>query len=494
MKEYIIAIDQGTTSTRAMAFSLAGEVLGVQQVELEQFFPQSGWVEHDANEIWQAVYNTTKSLINEMQSRGLKPLAIGITNQRETSVLWSKTTGEPLHKAIVWQDRRTADFCDQLKSKGHEAYISEKTGLLLDPYFSGTKIRWLLENNPDIKASAKKGEVAFGTIESFLIFKLTGGEHLSDATNASRTLLCDIEKTVWDEKICDLLDIPMNILPPITNNAGEFGHTKADIFGEIIPITGAIGDQQAAAIGQGCVFEGNIKSTYGTGCFVIQNTGDKIVRSKHKLLSTIAYRLGYENSYAVEGSIFMAGAAVQWLRDGLGIIKTTAETKERAKALPDNGGVYLVPAFTGLGAPHWDAHARAIIVGLERDSTADHIIRATLESVAYQTYDLFETMVNDGTPKPTMLRIDGGMAKNDWFNQFLANCLGLQIDRPKIIETTSLGAAIMAGIGVGAYSGLDEARSIWQLDKSYSSNISNDDRAELLCGWHKALNQCLMKN
>ncbi|MCK5042192.1 MAG: glycerol kinase GlpK, partial [Sphingomonadales bacterium] len=367
MKEYIIAIDQGTTSTRAMAFAVDGQVLGCHQVELKQFFPQSGWVEHDPDEIWRAVLSTTSALIAEMRDKGFKALAIGITNQRETSVLWHKQTGKPLHKAIVWQDRRTASYCDKLKQDGHEEYISSKTGLLLDPYFSGTKINWMLENNPDIKAMATKGEVAFGTIESFLLFKLTGGVHLSDATNASRTLLCDIEKAAWDDDICALLDIPKSILPEITNNAGEFGHTKVDVFGEAIPITGLIGDQQSAAIGQGCFEVGSIKSTYGTGCFVLQNTGDKIVHSEHKLLSTIAYRLDGKTSYAVEGSIFMAGAAVQWLRDGLGIIKDCAESEVRAAKLSNNGGVYVVPAFTGLGAPHWDAHARAAIIGLERD-------------------------------------------------------------------------------------------------------------------------------
>jgi glycerol kinase len=493
MKEYIIAIDQGTTSTRAMAFSIAGEVLACHQVELKQYFPHSGWVEHDGEEIWQAVLSTTAALIAEMKCKGFQPLAIGITNQRETSVLWHKKTGKPLHKAIVWQDRRTASICDELKRAGHEKYISSKTGLLLDPYFSGTKIKWMLEHNTEIKDLAAKGEVAFGTIESYLLFRLTGGEHLSDATNASRTLLCDIEKAAWDDDICQLLDIPLSILPQIVNNADQFGTTSRELFGEAIAITGLIGDQQSAAIGQGCFRNGSIKSTYGTGCFVLQNTGDEIIHSKHKLLSTIAYRLGGKNSYAIEGSIFMAGAAVQWLRDGLGIIKHSAETEARAAMVADNGGVYVVPAFTGLGAPHWDAHARAAIVGLERDSNANHIIRATLESVAYQTHDLFEAMTNDGAMKPNLLRVDGGMVNNNWFTQFLANCLDIEIERPKIVETTALGAAIMAGIGCGIYSDLAEAEKIWQLDKHFFPTNADADREKLLDGWNKALKRCLLK-
>lgn len=492
-KEYIIAIDQGTTSTRAIAFSFAGEVLGCNQIELTQYFPQSGWVEHDAEEIWSAVLKTTGSLIAEMADNGQRPISIGITNQRETTILWHKKTGKPLHKAIVWQDRRTASYCEKLKQSGHEEYISKTTGLILDPYFSGTKINWILENNPDIKAMALSGEVAFGTVESFLLWKLTGGAHMSDATNASRTLLCDIEKAAWDKDICHTLDIPMSILPEITDNAGQFGTTRQEFFGQKIPITGMIGDQQSAAIGQGCYNKGSIKSTYGTGCFVLQNTGDEILHSEHKLLSTIAYRIGAKNSYAVEGSIFMAGAAVQWLRDGLGIIKDSAESEVRAAMVKDNGGVYVVPAFTGLGAPHWDAHARAAIIGLERDSNANHIVRATLESVAFQTNDLFETMINDGAPRPKLLRVDGGMVNNNWFAQFLANCLNVEIERPKIVETTALGATIMAGIGSGVYSGLDDVKKIWQLDKKFEPEMDSINREQLLDGWHKALKRCLLK-
>lgn len=493
MKSYIIAIDQGTTSTRAMAFSLKGEVIGLYQKALKQFYPHSGWVEHDAEEIWRAVKSTTQKLIDELSDKGFKPLAIGITNQRETTVLWDKKTGKPLQKAIVWQDRRTAPLCDALKRENYEAKISRSTGLLLDPYFSATKIAWSLTQHPEYKALIEKNALAFGTIESYLLYRLTGGNHLSDATNAARTLLCNIEKASWDDELCDIFQIPPSILPTIADNAGDFGTTRPALFGTAIPITGMIGDQQSAAIGQGCFERGAVKSTYGTGCFVLQNTGDDIIRSQHKLLSTIAYRLNGKASYAVEGSIFMAGAAVQWLRDGLGIIKNAADSEKRASLVQDNGGVYVVPAFTGLGAPHWDAHARAAIVGLERDSTANHIIRATLESVAYQTHDLFETMINDGTPKPKLLKVDGAMVNNNWFVQFLANCLNLTIERPKNVETTALGAAIMAGLGCGVFKDLSEAKTIWQLDKSFTPKMSENERAKLINGWQNAMKRCLLK-
>jgi glycerol kinase len=490
MAQYIIALDQGTTSTRAMAFDLNGAVLARSQVELRQYFPKPGWVEHDGVEILEAAIDSIKSVIGACDNAGHSPAAMGITNQRETTLLWDRKTGRPVHRAIVWQDRRTADFCRHMQQAGHGDDVSRKTGLTIDPYFSATKIRWILDSDAEIRARAEKGELAFGTIECFLLWHLTGGRHISDASNASRTLLFNIKKGTWDVELCALFDVPVELLPEIVDCAGDYGKTDAGIFGHAIPVTGAIGDQQAAAVGQGCHFTGSIKSTYGTGCFVLQNTGADIVKSKNQLISTVAFRLDGELSYALEGSIFTAGAALQWLRDGLGIIESSDESEARAAKLDDNAEIYMVPAFTGLGAPHWDPEARAMISGMTRDTTADHFIRAALESVVYQTNDLLIAFKKDGVCSPQALRIDGGMVANSWFVQFLSDVLDLPVDRPVIAETTALGAAIMAGIGSGLFGNMEEGSQLWSLDKRFEPDMIAGDRSKLIRGWNKALSRC----
>ena len=415
-----------------------------------------------------------------------------IANQRETVVVWERKSGQPVHNAIVWQDRRTAEACTRLKEAGHEPMVQEKTGLLLDPYFSATKITWLLDSDPELRARADKGELAAGTIECFLLWRLTGGRvHASDVTNASRTMLFDYRLQDWSDELLELHNVPRQILPEVVDNAGHFGDTEAELFGQSIPICGLIGDQQAAAIGQGCIRAGSLKSTYGTGCFLLQNTGRNIVTSKNRLLSTMAYRLGDELSYAVEGSIFMAGAAVKWLRDGLGLIKDTAETEKLAASLQDNAGVYLVPAFAGLGAPHWDADARGAIFGLTQDAGPAVIARATLESVAYQTHDLISAVQADGAEWPELLRVDGGMVANNWFAQFLADLLGVPVDRPKNIETTAMGAAFLAGLGSGLYTNLEDVENLWSLERRFEPAMTEAAREAHLEGWQRAVARTL---
>jgi len=467
-----------------MVFDAARQPVASAQKELKQIFPRQGWVEHDPEEIWQATVATIRSALAEAGLTADGVAAIGITNQRETVVLWDRATGKPLYNAIVWQDRRTASHCAALRDQGAEDLIRARTGLLLDPYFSGTKIGWLLDNVEGARAKAEAGDLAAGTIDSFLLWRLTGGAvHVTDATNACRTLLFDIHKQDWDDDLLKLLGVPRPLLPAVRDCAADFGSTAADLFGGAIPVAGVAGDQQAATVGQACFEPGSIKSTYGTGCFAVINTGDTPLASQNRLLTTLAYRLDGKPTYAIEGSIFIAGAAVQWLRDGLGIVKQAAETEAMAaKANPDSE-VYMVPAFTGLGAPYWDSAARGALFGLTRDSGPNEIARATLEAVAYQTRDLFEAMKSDGTEIPTTVRVDGGMTENGWFIQCLADTLGIAVERPPVTETTALGAAYLAGMHVGLYPSPDAMRNDWRADARYEPSMAEDERERRYAGW-----------
>ncbi len=483
----ILAIDQGTTSTRSMTFGTDGVPRQTVRREFAQHYPQSGWVEHDAEDIWR---DTVETLKEAAETDGGKVAAIGITNQRETVVVWDRKTGEPVHNAIVWQDRRTAKLCAELKADGNEPLVRERTGLILDPYFSGTKLKWILDNVEGVRARADKGELAFGTIDSFLLWRLTGGKvHATDASNASRTLLFDIHKGAWDPDMLRMLDIPESLLPEVKNNSTIFGETTSDLLGKAVPIGGMAGDQQAAVVGQACFQRGDAKSTYGTGCFVLLNTGKEAVTSKNGMLTTIAYQLDGEITYALEGSIFVAGAAIKWLRDGLGLINRAADTNDMATKLDGNGGVYMVPAFVGLGAPHWDPDARASITGLTFAATGSHIARAALESVAYQTTDLMNAMVADGARDARQIRVDGGMAANDWFCQFLADMLDTDVVRPANIETTAAGAAFLAGMAVGIWNGPDDIAGAWKEDRTFSAQMKNDERAALMTGWQDAVDR-----
>ena len=486
-EKLLLAIDQGTTSTRAMLFDAGGDVRARAQRELAQIFPREGWVEHDAEEIWSATLAVCRDALAACGLGAHDVAAIGITNQRETTVLWDRDTGRPIHNAIVWQDRRTADMCRSLVEAGHTETVRRKTGLVVDPYFSATKIAWLLEEIPGAREAAEAGALCFGTIDSFLLWRLTGGRvHATDATNASRTMLFDIHAQAWDAELLDLLGVPAAVLPEVVDCAGELGLCAAEHFGAEIPISGMAGDQQAATVGQACFEPGMIKSTYGTGCFAVINTGSVAVQSQNRLLTTVAYRLGGEVTYALEGSIFVAGAAVQWLRDGLGIIKDAAETEALAASVPDTGGVYMVPAFTGLGAPYWDADARGALVGLTRGSDAARIVRASLEAVCYQTRDLLDAMAEDGAAMGT-LRVDGGMVANDWMLQFLADVIGAPVERPAITETTALGAAYLAGLGVGLHGSLDEIAERWRPEARFAPAMKDSDRERLYAGWRTAV-------
>lgn len=485
---HVIAIDQGTTSTRAMVFDAARCPVAASQRELRQIFPRQGWVEHDPEEIWQATVETIKTALANANLNAADIAAIGITNQRETVVLWDRETGKPLHNAIVWQDRRTAALCADLRDRGVEDMIRARTGLLLDPYFSGTKIAWLLDNVDGARAQAENGELAIGTIDSFLLWRLTGGKvHATDATNACRTLLFDIHRQDWDDELLDLFSVPKQLLPQVMDCASDFGMTEPSLFGGAIRIAGIAGDQQAATIGQACFDPGAIKSTYGTGCFAVINTGDTALASQNRLLTTLAYRLNGKPTYAIEGSIFIAGAAVQWLRDGLGIVKHAVETEAMAARANPHSEVYMVPAFTGLGAPYWDSEARGALYGLTRDSGPNEIARATLESVAYQTRDLFEAMETDGTTMPTTIRVDGGMTENGWFMQFLADILGTAVERPPVTETTALGAAYLAGLQAGIYPSPESMRKDWRADARFEPQMSEGDRSRRYDGWRDAV-------
>ena len=487
MNQYILSIDQGTTSSRAMLFDENGHARFTAQQEFTQHFPKDGWVEHNAEEIWSTTLTVVREALARAEIDNCEIAAIGITNQRETTVVWDRSSGEPIYNAIVWQDRRTSDYCESLREQGMESMVSSKTGLLLDPYFSGTKVNWILENVSDARARAEKGELAFGTIDSFLIWRLTGGKvHATDATNASRTLMFDIHQQSWDNELLEMLSVPASLLPEVLDCADDYGATSKRLLGAEIPIAGVAGDQQAALIGQACFEPGMIKSTYGTGCFMILNTGEQALTSNNKLLTTVGYRLNGKTSYALEGSIFIAGAAVQWLRDGIGIIDTAQETEALAASLDSNNGVYLVPAFTGLGAPHWDPDARGAIFGITRDTGVAELVRATLESVCYQTFDLLEAKRRDGL-KPTRLRVDGGMVQNNWLCQFLANTLDIVVERPLITETTALGAAYLAGLQVGIFASLDDIAQHWLADREFDPAMESSSRNLLLADWHEAV-------
>ncbi|MBA4351922.1 MAG: glycerol kinase [Rhodobacter sp.] len=486
---HILAIDQGTTSSRAILFDAALRVKAVAQEEFPQHYPASGWVEHDPSDLWSTVAGTARAVIEKAGISTTDIAAIGITNQRETTLIWDRATGEPIHRAIVWQDRRTADTCTALKDAGHEPMITARTGLLLDPYFSGTKIKWLLDHVPGARARAAKGELAFGTVDTFLIWKLTGGKvHATDATNAARTLIYNIAKGEWDADICALLDIPMSLLPDVRDCAADYGTTRADLFGREIPILGVAGDQQAATVGQACFAPGMMKSTYGTGCFALLNTGTDMVPSRNRLLTTIAYRLNGQTTYALEGSIFIAGAVVQWLRDGLKIIREAKETQPLADAADPTQDVILVPAFTGLGAPYWRPDCRGAVYGLTRNSGPAELAKAALESVGYQTRDLLEAMRSDwGAAADGVLRVDGGMTASDWAMQFLSDILGAPVDRPVVTETTALGAAYLAGLQAGICPAPAEFQKTWALERRFTPAMDAATRSGKYARWGRAV-------
>ncbi|MFT4676274.1 MAG: glycerol kinase [Patiriisocius sp.] len=487
MSQFIIAIDQGTTSSRAIVFDDTGKIVTTAQQEFTQFFPADGWVEHDPEEIWSSTLGTAKKALNDAAIDAAQVAAIGITNQRETTIVWDRETGEPVYRAIVWQDRRTSAYCEKLKADGFEDTIRAKTGLLLDPYFSGTKLKWILDEVPGVRQRAESGQLAFGTVDSFLLWRLTGGkEHRTDATNASRTLLFNIHTQEWDHELLEKLEIPISLLPEVMDSSADFGITEPELLGGPIPIAGMAGDQHCALFGQGCFEPGMLKSTYGTGCFAVLNTGSEAISSDHKLLTTVGYRLNGEVTYALEGSIFVAGAAVQWLRDGLKLVAHASETEAIAKATGDAGGVYLVPAFTGLGAPYWDAEARGAIIGLTRDSGINEIVTATLQSVCYQTRDLLTAMKNDGI-ETKVLRVDGGMVANNWVSQCLADTLQIPVDRPEITETTALGACYLAGLQVGIFKSLEDLKDKWRLERKFQPMLESDVADSRYVGWQAAV-------
>ncbi len=493
MTSHILAIDQCTTSSRAILFDERCEIVAAGQQEFTQHFPAPGWVEHDPEDLWSTTVATCRTAIEKAGAGPAQIAAIGITNQRETTVVWDKATGQPVHNAIVWQDRRTAPTCARLRDEGHEPAITEKTGLLLDPYFSGTKAAWILDNVDGARARAERGELRFGTVDSYLIWRLTGGAvHATDATNASRTMLYNIREGRWDAELCALLGVPTAMLPEVRDCAADYGVTEAGLFGRAIPISGVAGDQQAATVGQACFLPGMMKSTYGTGCFALLNTGDKPVTSKNRLLTTIAYQLDGKPTYALEGSIFIAGAVVQWLRDGLGIIGDAAETQKLAEQADPAQQVYLVPAFVGLGAPYWDAECRGAIYGLTRATGPAEIARAALESVGYQTRDLLEAMKGDWPgASDTILRVDGGMTASDWTMQFLSDIIAAPVDRPLVLETTALGAAWLAGMRAGVYPGMAEFAQSWALERRFEPKLDAAARSAKYAGWQDAVRRTL---
>lgn len=491
--KYLLAIDQGTTNTRAILFDFRAQPCADHQMALTLSFPQNGWVEQDPEAIWEATVACCQTVLQKAQCKPYDVAGIGISNQRETTILWNKTTGKPIYPAIVWQDRRTADVCAALAEKNFEKTAQEKTGLLLDPYFSATKIQWILDHVPGARDAAENNQLAFGTVDTFLLWRLTGGKvHATDASNASRTLLFNIHTQEWDEELLTLFQIPGNILPTVLDNATEFGKTDFQLFQHEIPITGMAGDQQAASFGQALFETGMVKSTYGTGCFVLMNTGSDVITSKNRLISTVAYRLQNKVTYGLEGSIFMAGAIIHWLRDSLHLINDASETQALASSIENNGGVYMVPAFTGLGAPYWNPKVRGAIFGLGRDSHIAHIVRAALEAVCYKTKDLIEAMQRDDVAQTiSTIRVDGGMVANEWLLQFLSDILNITIQRPKYIETSALGAAFLAGLGAGIYSSLDEISKLWQKETSFKPNMSESQRNQLYQGWQEAVGRLI---
>ncbi len=488
MNMYVMALDQGTTSSRAIIFDKAGSIHAVAQKEFTQIFPQPGWVEHDPMEIWSSQIGVATEAIAKAGLSGANIAAIGITNQRETTVVWDRNTGNPIYNAIVWQDRRTAAYCDSLKAAGKTALIREKTGLVIDAYFSGTKIKWILDNVAGARELAAKGQLAFGTIDSWLVWNLTkGAVHATDITNASRTMLFNIHTQQWDTALLELLDIPASVLPEVKESSEVIGQTATGVFATEIPIAGIAGDQQSALFGQMCTEPGMVKNTYGTGCFMLMNIGEKPILSKNNLLTTVAWKVNGKVNYALEGSIFIAGAIVQWLRDGLGIIRSSGEVEALAATVPQNDGVYLVPAFAGLGAPHWDQHARGTLVGMTRGTNAGHIARAALEGIAYQTMDVLKAMEADSQLSIQELRVDGGATANNLLMQFQADILQTQVVRPGITETTALGAAYLAGLATGYWRDLEEIRSQWNMEKCFSPAGNADDRTKWIAGWNKAV-------
>jgi glycerol kinase len=484
--KYILALDQGTTSSRAILFDREGRMHGIAQQEFRQIFPQSGWVEHDANEIWRSQLSVAQQVLKQHNVNASEIAAIGITNQRETTVVWDRKTGEPIANAIVWQDHRTADLCDALREQGKAALFQAKTGLVVDAYFSGTKLKWLLDNVAGARSKAERGELAFGTVDSWLIYKLCGA-HVVDTSNASRTLLFNIHKQQWDDELLALLDIPRSLLPEVVPGSGVVGNTKPELLGSAIPIAGIAGDQQAATFGQACHQPGMAKNTYGTGCFMLMNTGRQAITSKNNLLTTIGWTIDGQTDYMLEGSVFNAGAAVQWLRDGLGIIKSSEEVEALASSVPDTGGVFFVPGFAGLGAPYWDAYARGTMVGISRGTTKAHIARATLASIAYQSADVLEAMQKDAAIGLTELRVDGGASRNDLLMQFQADVLGVPVVRPVVTETTALGAAYLAGLAVKFWGSKDEIAAQWQVQKRFEPAMSADEREQRLTTWRRAV-------
>ena len=489
-KRYILALDQGTTSSRAVLVDKKGTIFAAARKEFKQIFPQPGWVEHDPIEIWASQYEVARDVINNNGVDTTAIAGIGITNQRETTVVWDRSTGRPLYNAIVWQDRRTSEFCDELKHRGLTETIRQKTGLLIDAYFSATKLNWILDNITGARALAEKGQLAFGTIDTWLIWNLTKGKvHVTDATNASRTMLFNIHSLTWDDALLDIFNIPPSVLPEVKSNSEIYAQTATGVFSSALPICGIAGDQQAALFGQMCIKKGMIKNTYGTGCFMIMNTGDAPVLSENNLLTTLAWVMGNNATYALEGSIFIGGAVVQWLRDGLKIIKESKEVEELARAAKDNGGVYLVPAFTGLGAPHWDPYARGTIVGITRGTTQSHIARAALESIAYQTKDVLDAMTADSHIPAKELRVDGGASINRLLMQFQADILGIKVIRPNILETTAMGAGFLAGLAVGFWENLDEVNMLWQKNTEFIPNPDKDTVQKWLNNWKEAVNR-----
>ena len=491
-KKFILALDQGTTSSRAIVFDHNGQIKSVAQKEFTQYFPQPGWVEHNPNEIWSSQASVIAEAISAIDINGLDIAGIGITNQRETTIVWDVDTEEPIYNAIVWQDRRTSEFCDELKAQGLTDKIHEKTGLIIDAYFSGTKIKWVLDNVPGARKRAEMGKLRFGNVDSWLVWRLTRGEvHVTDVTNASRTMLFNIHDLKWDEELMELLDIPMSMMPAVKSSSEVYGHTKTTIFAHEVPISGIAGDQQAALFGQMCIEPGSIKNTYGTGCFVMLNTGNKPVMSKNNLLTTIAWKIGNQVVYALEGSIYVGGSVVQWLRDGLGFITSSSEIEDLASTVPDSGGVYFVPALTGLAAPYWDQYARGTIVGITRGTTRAHIARAALDGIAFQTYDIAQAMAKDMNASLTELKVDGGASRNNLLMQSQADLLGIKVVRPRITETTALGAAYLAGLAVGFWKNIDDIKNQWQVERCFEPIADSDTVEAAKAGWADAIGRTL---
>ena len=492
MKKYILALDQGTSSSRAIVFDRNGQTMAVAQKEFTQIFPKPGWVEHNPMEIWSSQASVIAEAITSIDINGLDIAAIGITNQRETTIVWDAETGDPVYNAIVWQDRRTSEYCDSLKAEGRTEMIRSKTGLIIDAYFSATKIRWILENVPGAKEKAEQGKLRFGTVDTWLIWMLTRGEvHVTDVSNASRTMVYNIHDLCWDKELLDLFGIPESMMPQVRSSSEVYGHTKTTLFAHEVPISGIAGDQQAALFGQMCTEPGSVKNTYGTGCFLLMNSGEKPIMSSNNLLTTIAWKIGDKVNYALEGSIFVAGSVVQWLRDGLGIIRSSSEVEELAASVPDNGGVYFVPALTGLGAPYWDQYAKGCLYGISRGTTAAHIARAALEGIAFQTMDIVKAMQKDAGVELGELKVDGGASRNNLLMQFQADILGTSVIRPKVTETTALGAAYLAGLAVGYWDSIDHIKSQWAVDASFEPSAAEDTVSELKAGWADAVERTL---